>query len=134
MLDLANDRLLVHDQQVGLFAAALADGARTLVSIAVGGGGQDGGSGLAPDAAHDRILITPRAPLMTGIGAVDLGDTDFDTISNDELAGYGRGPTLHKAVTLAFDAANQVVIVRDEKTDALYEVDLVSGDRTLLSR
>jgi hypothetical protein len=133
VLDPDNDRLLVHDQEIGLFAAALRDGTRTLLSAAVGNGGQDGGSGLAPDAPHRRVLITPRAPLITGVGAVDLKDDDFEPISTDELANLGRGPTLNKAVTLAFDSANQIVIVRDQKTSALFEVDLVSGDRALLS-
>jgi hypothetical protein len=133
-LDLANDRLLVHDQEIGLFACSLADGTRTLISALVGNGGQDGGSGMTFDAPGDRFLLTPRAPLPSGVGALAVSNGDLSMLSTSDVLGSGRGPTLHKAVTLAVDEARGVAIVRDEDVEALFEVDLVSGDRVLLSR
>lgn len=133
-LDLPNDRLLVHDQELGLFSCALSDGARTLESALVGNGGQDGGSGMAFDAPGNRFLLTPRLPQPSGVGRIVVTDGDLEMISSTDVFGRGRGPTLHKAVTLAFDDARGVAVVRDEDVDALFEVDLVSGDRTIISR
>jgi hypothetical protein len=55
-------------------------------------------------------------------------------ISSSDDFGRGRGPTSHRAVTLAVDAARASAIVRDDEIDALFEVDLVTGDRVLVSR
>jgi DNA-binding beta-propeller fold protein YncE len=133
-LDLENDRLLVHDQEIGLFACALTDGARTLLSALVGNSGQDGGSGMTFDAPGNRFLLTPRAPLPSGVGQIVVTDGDLEMISSSDAFGRGRGPASHRAVTLAVDAARASAIVRDDEIDALFEVDLVSGDRVIVSR
>jgi hypothetical protein len=133
VLDPANDRLLVHDQEIGLFAASLADGTRSFVSTLVGDSGQDGGSGLAPDDTLGRVLITPRSPLPSGVGAVDAASGGLSILSSSDL-GIGAGPLLTKAVTLAADFARGSAIVFDQDTEALFEVDLFSGDRVIVSR
>jgi DNA-binding beta-propeller fold protein YncE len=132
-LDLAHGRLLAHDQELGLFAASLADGTRSFVSTLVGGSGQDGGSGLAPDPAQERILITPRSPLPSGVGAVDPASGGLSMISTSDL-GVGAGPVLDNAVALAPDFARGVALVFDSGTHALFEVDLETGDRVIVSR
>jgi DNA-binding beta-propeller fold protein YncE len=133
-LDLENNRLLVHDQAIGLFACALTDGARTLLSALVGNSGQDGGSGMTFDAPGNRFLLTPRSPLPSGVGQIVVTDGDLDMISSSDAFGRGRGPASHRAVTLAVDAARGSAIVRDDEIDALFEVDLESGDRVIVSR
>jgi sugar lactone lactonase YvrE len=133
-LDPANDRLLVHDLQLGLFAVALSDGARTLVSSQVGGSFQFCGSGVALDPDLGRILLTPRDPLPAGVGAVDPVSGSLSIVSSSQIFGAGRGPTLTRPVTLAIDAANRVAFAFDVDFSAIYEVDLASGDRTIISK
>ena len=134
VLDAANDRLLVHAQALGLLAVALDDGTRTLLSSQVGGIFEGFGSGLGVDAAADRILLTLQSPFAGGVGAVDPADGKPTVLSTTDIANLGRGPTLDVPSTLAFDDAARTALVFDHLLDALFEVDLVSGDRTIISR
>jgi DNA-binding beta-propeller fold protein YncE len=134
VLDAANDRLLVHAQLLGLLAVALDDGARTLVSSQVGGIFEGFGSGLGVDPSADRILLTLQSPFAGGVGAVDPADGKPTVLSTTDIANLGRGPTLDVPSTFAFDEPGRSALVLDHILNALFEVDLASGDRTIISK
>jgi DNA-binding beta-propeller fold protein YncE len=134
VLDAAHDRLLVHAQLLGLLAVALDDGARTLVSSQVGGIFEGFGSGLGVAPGADRILLTLQSPFAGGVGAVDPADGKPTVLSTTDIANLGRGPTLDVPSTFAFDEPGRSALVLDHLLNALFEVDLASGDRVIVSR
>jgi hypothetical protein len=134
VLDAAHDRLLVHAQLLGLLAVALDDGARTLVSSQVGGIFEGFGSGLGVAPGADRILLTLQSPFAGGVGAVDPADGKPTVLSTTDIANLGRGPTLDVPSTFAFDEPGRSALVLDHLLNALFEVDLASGDRAIISR
>ena len=89
--------------------------------------------GLVLDAANDRLLVADNN--LDGIIAVDLSDgpnkglrTRFST------DGDGNGPEMNTpSGAMALDSANNRVLLMDSTLEALFAVDLTTGERSVLS-
>jgi DNA-binding beta-propeller fold protein YncE len=117
-------RALVLDEGLrALLAIDLASGDRTILSDDANGGGPFFVTphALAVDTGNNRALVAD-----TGLGllcAVDLASGDRSAV-----AGPFTSP-----VGVVFDAVDNLAYVTDDVDDALFEVDLATGVKTLVS-
>jgi DNA-binding beta-propeller fold protein YncE len=130
-LDLAHNRALVSDNSLGaLLAVDLDSGDRSIISDSVTGNGPAFAPVLSivSDLANNRALIGD----LSGLLAVDLATGDRTPISNNSR---GTGPLLYYSASIALDAGNDRVLVANFDFDrsSLLEVDLVTGDRTVIA-
>ncbi len=86
---------------------------------------------IAIDSVNSRLVLVDSA--LGAVLAVDLVSDQRTIISSSEI---GQGPALTFPVGIAVDATNNRAIVANSSNDgppALFSVDLVSGDRTIIS-
>ncbi|MHC4849494.1 MAG: hypothetical protein ACYTEG_13705 [Planctomycetota bacterium] len=109
----------------------IATGNRTIASgDGVGSGTRiKGADGLAWDAARQRLLVTDRSTLF----AVDPQTGDRTIVSNEDV---GRGPRLQDGRNLVIppDNPNVAYVLLGVGIDLVLGVDLVTGDRFLVSK
>jgi DNA-binding beta-propeller fold protein YncE len=153
--DLARDRLLVTDAAtpVKLFAVDVATGNRSILSGDSFGSGPDfvAPLGVAVDSVNDRVLVLDGGTLamiavdpVTGDRSyVTLGGADPDLFrANHQAAGkggspppVGTGPLFQAPRDLVIDSTRNIAFTSNERLmNGILIVDLVSGDRLLLSR
>jgi DNA-binding beta-propeller fold protein YncE len=133
-IDAAGNQLILADSQLNAVVAMdLDSGDRSILSdnAAVGTGPAfvqplD----VAVDAVNDRVIVMDA----TGLIAVDLTSGDRTIIANDVT---GAGPSLAGSDGVDIDVAAGFAYVANTYDDAfehlIYKVNLVSGDRTVLS-
>jgi DNA-binding beta-propeller fold protein YncE len=135
-LDAANSRVFVFDDPGTVLSVDLATGNRAVVSDAAMGSGPAFTPGRGAAMAHDATgnLLIVAAPALPGAGdalvAVSPATGNRTVLSASTL---GTGPAFSFAggVAIAADFALGRVFVAQEGT--ILEVNLVTGDRTLLN-
>jgi DNA-binding beta-propeller fold protein YncE len=137
-LDTARDRVLVAGGSPGaVHVVSLTTGDRTVLASETKGAGPVlvRPRSIAYDGARSRALVLHEIPELL---AVDLATGDRSTISSSTR---GTGPefgTLFPGVgalyKVAVDEATGTALVVDTTKEALFVVELVSGDRVILSQ
>lgn len=132
-IDLANDRVLLLDQSLGLIDIVLSTGDRTILSDSVTGSGPMWAfaDGLEVDFVAGVGYIVDDGG--TAVYSVDIATGDRTIVSDN--AGTGTGPNISFPHDLQLDVANNraLIINRGGVNRNLMAVDLASGDRTILS-
>lgn len=136
-LDSANSRLVLVDSSLGaVFAVDLNSDQRTVVSSDDIGQGPAliFPIGIAVDETNSRAYVIDAgdAGAEPALVAVDLATGDRTTLSNSS---NGVGPAFTFPDTVALDLGgnrNRALVV-DVGSDAVFAVDLNSGDRTLVT-
>lgn len=138
-LDPANDRLLALGRGIGpprLFGVDLDTGDRTVLSDH-GSPGPDWNQTvghIALDATRDRVLVVRdlnEVVDLPGIGAIDPVTGTRSTVSDGE---HGNGTRFLSPASIAVDAARGTALVPDTGLGGLVIIELVSGDRVVVSR
>ncbi len=137
-LDSTNDRALVSDRGSNdIFAVDLSTGDRTIISNSVTGLGPDFDSvrGIALDSANDRVFVS-NAKNLPDIGdpsilAVDLADGTRALYSSNI---FGDSVNLFEPGAMAFDESNSRLFILDLKTDMLFVMDLMTGQRAVAAK
>jgi hypothetical protein len=130
VLDAVNNRIVVVDSGLrAVLTVDLANGNSTVISDIATGIGQ---TFVVPesidlDSANNRALVTDQ---LGGLIAVDLTSGDR-TVINAPTADYGANGSRLAAVAL--DQANNLAYISDSSVDAIFAVDLASGNRTIVS-
>ncbi len=131
VVDSINNRALVTDES-DLIAVDLTTGARTL--IATLGPFNISPVGIALDAANDRVFVV-SSPLGTApekrILSVDLQTSAVTTFSGNTIP--NSNIPLLTPMGLALDSVNNRLLVADRARQAVVEVSLIDGARTLMS-
>ena len=130
VVDTVNDRLLVSDDGLSaIFAVDLATGDRSILSDATTGTGVDLGSpaALSLDAANNRVLVADRGGVLIGVDLTTGNRTEIaETVTT-----YGINGT--RLAGLVTDSASNRALLSDPDVDAIFSVDLASGDLTIFS-
>ncbi|MCP4406253.1 MAG: hypothetical protein GY807_00505 [Gammaproteobacteria bacterium] len=141
VLDAANNRALVLDPSLtALLEIDLDNGDRRVISDASRGVGLpfEGPSGVVLDAANNRAFVVDPdlgiSPDKSAVLKVDLDSGDREILSG--VGNKGAGPVFGRPISIALDLDNNRVLVGDGANGglkALFEVDLTSGDRQVIS-
>ena len=138
VLDTVNGRLLVADDALdGIVAVRLEDGARTELSTT-----ENAGSGtnmvkptgaMALDSASNRVLLMDST--LDAMFAIDLATGERSVLSSAGTRGAGVGLLSSSGLVLHPDPTKpNVALVSDgSSNDVVFEVNLLTGDRTVLS-
>ncbi len=130
-----NRAIAVDDILDALVAIDLVDGNRTILSDDSIGTGPPmrGPRGLFVDAANDRALVVDAylgaESTMASLMAVDLNSGNRTLLS---ASGYGDGPSLELPHDVVLQDDGRALVV-DEILKTVVAIDLVTGDRTVLS-
>tara|TARA_R110002096_G_scaffold161007_2_gene327344 strand:- start:9277 stop:14652 length:5376 start_codon:yes stop_codon:yes gene_type:complete len=134
-IDAANNDLLVADSRLDqIFAYNLTNPARTVLVQNSAGSGPESTvlysiQGLAYDPASDRLVMT-RSGVADSVITVDMADAGRQTFSDDF---NGAGPTFNFPQRPDIDTSNNRALFAANSDDAIYSVDLTTGDRARLS-
>ncbi|MEQ8763380.1 MAG: Ig-like domain-containing protein [Planctomycetota bacterium] len=132
VLDEARNRLLVAFR-VDILAVDLATGDRTVLSDGNAGGPTlEFFPGLALDSANGRLIAAG-----TAFSSQDsLISVDLETGAREEISGANRGEgTLPFLISgLVVEAENGRAFVSDQRLNAIFVIDLESGDRAVFSK
>ncbi|MCP4409785.1 MAG: hypothetical protein GY807_18985, partial [Gammaproteobacteria bacterium] len=135
-LDAANSRVLVQSFS-SLLAVDINSGARTILSDRNVGQGPNFfiPKDVVLDEENNRVFVVDKTLENSVILTVDLTTGDRALISDEQI---GAGPLFGGAVAgvvgIALDAANQRAFVADDSFEAIFAVDLPSGDRVIVSQ
>lgn len=133
-LDPAGNRLLVIDVHAPatwtLYAVDLASGNRTILSDETRGSGPlppPGNAAIALDEVDDRVFVAHFRYLIT---------VDPDTGDRLEVSGpnVGQGPDIGNVTGVALDLAEGRAFVADTDLQGVLEIDLATGDRSVLDQ
>lgn len=130
VLDTAQNRTLLADYaQEAILDVNLTTGDAVTLSGASAGAGPllTRLSSMDVDLASNTAWVTDR---IEGVVSIDLASGDRQSVSS---AGVGRGPLLRDPGALRVDVASGIGWVADVDLGALFTVDLVTGERVLLS-
>ena len=100
----------------------------TIASAAMGTGAFNAPLGLALDIAGNRVATT----VANGVVFVDLATGNRTPVTT--VGTLGNGPVFSNQQALAVDPNKNVIYVTDQNFDAVYIVDVVSGDRAIFSK
>lgn len=132
VLDAGNGQAFVLDTDLdALLSIDLGNGNRTVVSDAVTGAGPAFIEPLsaALDAANNRMLVADGSFPATLVW-VDLASGDRSVLSDLSAV----GPILWNVLSLSIDHANLRAFAMDAEYDALFVIDLATGQRAIASQ
>ncbi len=134
-LDSANNRAFVFDGPGLILAVDLLTGDRTVVADADTGSGPDFAAGrtaaMVYDTAGARLIVAAPALVPDGDAVVAVSPVNGDrTVLSGSAKGTGPAFSFGGSLAVAADFANGRVFVAQNST--VLEVDLATGDRTLL--
>ena len=121
-----------------VFRFDLTTGERTTLAEA-GDGPLEGVQTVDLDAANNRLVVSVASTgdddVLDAVLAIDITSGAITTLSNrsTDMPAVGMGPDMPNPRGLALDLANDRALVFDADLDALFGVDLNSGNRTILS-
>jgi hypothetical protein len=133
MLDIANNRIVIADLSRGLYAVDLSSGDRTML--------YDTRAEFGLNVANSRSAIYDAATNIAYmadstrdvIDAVDLG-TGIRTILSDSSVGSGPLDTgMWGGKGIVLDRGNNRLLLSNTTYDNIYEVDLATADRSVVS-
>ena len=140
-----NTALVIDSNLDALLSVDLTTGDRAVISqiAATAPEGMEVGTGpdfdnprsvvLDPDEVANRVLVTDVG--LGAVLAVDLTSGDRTTVSDDsdfELTEFGTGDAFQTPQEISFANATTLVVI-DNGLDALFSVDIPTGDRTIIS-
>jgi hypothetical protein len=135
-LDPAANRAIVADHGLDtIFAIDLSSAIRSVISDSATGTSNIEASlsphtsGIEFDLTRNRVLVL-ASPAVDRLLSVDLAGGDRSVVSGDPV---GSGPALVFARKFTIDASNNRAVIPDASANAIYLVDLDSGDRTIVS-
>ena len=136
--DPANNRVFVTVMQTpsithAIIAVDLATSDRAVVSSGTVGAGPafTNAGAIVYDAANSRLLVSATVGGNTGI--LQVNPTNGDRVLFSQSPGTGAGPAIPFPSGFHLDAANGRLYVSDASVNsALFRIDLVTGDRTLI--
>ncbi len=130
VLDSANNRAIVMDISLrAVIAVDLANGDRTVISSNSVGTGLTFTSpdAIALDLGNNRVLVADQTE---GLIAIDLA-TGNRTLIDAPTVDYGVNGS--RLLGVALDPVNDLALVVDSTVDAIFAVDLSSGNRSVVS-
>jgi len=131
LLDEGNNRLIVaNGREPNVFAVDLNTGVRTLLADKHIGSGPELQQtwGIAWLEQGSSILVNAR---RVGLITLDLATGNRNVVSSADI---GSGEMFGGLYQLELDSSNSRVFAADGAYDAIFVVDLASGDRTIVSK
>jgi DNA-binding beta-propeller fold protein YncE len=136
LFDLANNRLLLLDginRDLRLFAIDLADETRTLISSNANSGLViNNPDSMSLDSANNRVILSEPAGRIVAINLSNGEQTVLSGLNSTDSSIVGGGPNFKTPVDVDIDTSRNQALVSDAGLDALFIVDLATGNRTLL--
>ncbi len=135
VVDTPNNRALVLDwAQDAIYSVDLVSGARSTLSQGTSSGttSLSLGFGLAYDAAGNRAFVTVRGSSSNSVIAVNLTTGARTVVSSLTV---GTGTAFGNPLGIAYDAGSARLLVADASstTPGIYQVDIATGNRVMLS-
>ncbi len=137
--DASTNRILAIDAvQPGVVVIDAATGDRSLFANVSVSGMFDVPKGLCciDDASRALLVVGSVAGaggVVNDVIRVDLDDASRQLISSS-ASGIGTGPALFEVTAISCDGAAGRAFAVDAKLDALFQIDLASGDRVLIAK
>lgn len=86
------------------------------------------------DQSQQRAFLLDNVDASARLLALDLESQQTTVISSlDGKDSIGSGPTLREPVSMVFDARRNRVLILDSSEQAVFAIDLASGDRAVVS-
>lgn len=130
--DLVNGRVFVSESsQERIYSVDLATGDRVIVSDLANTGPEGAALGLEFDSANNRLLavVNGSFDFQRGVVAIDVSTGDKVALSGAGATGAGPDYGFLRDITSLDDGQNVLV----NSWEAIYRVDLASGDRVILA-
>ena len=133
VVDAANNRLLSADQTRGMFAIDLSTGDRTVITKPTDfyGANLSRIQSVAYDPASDTAYVPDSTQDV--IFEVDVATGDRTVLSSSDVGAGSVETEIYSMTGIAYDEANNRVLLPNWSFDLVIQADLGSGDRAVVS-
>lgn len=133
VLDTSNNRLIYAEELMeAIVAVDLTSGMRTVVADNNTGTGTTLSqvNSLAYDSANQLMYFSIRSGINAGIHVMDMSNSNRTLVSGFTR---GSGTSFGRISTITHDTVNDTLYVGDEFLNAIFQVDIATGNRTIIS-